>query len=371
MKTKKIFIFGHYGEKNTGDDAMIYALLQELNETFPLFDFSIMSPRKLFIPNIVKGRVKIIKPSFVPVFREIMHSSIFVMGGGTQIYDYGKKSERFKVLFQMLFIISWAKIFCSKIFFFNIGVEPFETIIRRFLSKRICKLADLISLRDNYSFNILKNMGIEKIKMSFDLAALLNPYWNIVTDKSEDKILGLSILPFYEIYHGKPNLDHKLVNEIAKSINELLTIYSDYSLFLFVFKGKSRSDDYNITHVLAEKIDKKDNLTIINYDPNPVKMLNAVKKCDIFIGMRYHSCLFAYITKKPLLIINYFQKCSALAVEIGLPEKTVISLNDILDGCFNERLKDIINNPDEYMPSLPVDEARKRAKITNVYKEVL
>ncbi|WP_060537787.1 polysaccharide pyruvyl transferase family protein [Methanobacterium formicicum] len=367
----KIFIFGHYGEKNTGDDAMIYALLQELNEIFPLAKFSIMSPRRLFIPTHTIDKVKFIKPSFFPVFREIMSSSIFIMGGGTQIYDYGKKTERLKVLTQMLIITLWAKIFCSKIYFFNIGVEPFETNIRKFLSKRICKLADLISLRDQYSYSILKNMGIKKIKLSFDLAVLLDPHsLELNNSSSEDKFIGMSILPFYEIYHSSPSLDNKLINEFSTTLNEFLAVNSDYKLYLFIFKGKSRSDDYDITQALKRKIDKKNNITIINYDSNPFKMLSYVKNCDIFIGMRYHSCLFAYITKKPLLIINYFQKCSALAVEIGLPEKTVISLKDILDGGFNERLKDIINNPDEYMPSLPINKAKKRAKITNVYREV-
>jgi len=360
----RIFIFGHYGEKNTGDDAMIYALLQELYNIYPNANFSIMSPREIFVPHQTVNKIKIVKPSIIPVFREIMRSSVFIMGGGTQIYDFGRRSERFKILSQMFLILIWAKIFCEKIYFLNIGIEPFKTTILKYLAKQICQLADFISVRDKNSYNILKNMGIHEVKNSFDLAVLLN-YQN--SSNNKNNILGLSVLPFYEIYHNRRDLDNLMIGEIANKIDNWLQRDSRNKLHLFVFKGKSRADDYEISHMLKNKIKNVKQVKIIHYNPNPLKTISEVSKCTIFIGMRYHSCLFAYITKTPLLIIAYFQKCNSLAEEIKLPQKAIISIDNISNGRFEEYLNNMQHNPDDYTADLPIELAKKKATIFTEY----
>lgn len=366
----RIFIFGHYGEKNTGDDAMIFVLLQELHKIYPKSNFSVISSRKFFFPPGIEDKIRLIKPVQINVFKEIMNSSIFIMGGGTQIYDYGRRLERFKTLSQMLIIIYWAKLFCENIYFLNIGVEPFKTTIRKFLSKRICKLADFISIRDKYSYLILEDMGIKKTLQSFDLSVLLSPFDSINKFRSNKiEIVGMSILPFYEIYHNKKYLDYLIVDEIAISVNEWLKSNSKNKLHLFVFKGKSRSDDFNITNILKEKIENEEQVKIVPYENNPLKTLSQINNCDIFVGMRYHSCLFAYMTKTPLLVISYFQKCRALAEEIKLPNRAIIPINDILNGNFNKYFLDILENEESFIGSLPLSKAKKKAKIGLIIKK--
>lgn len=356
----RIFIFGHYGEKNTGDDAMLYVLLRELHKVCPLAYFSIISPRKLFVPPNVEKKIKIVKPTPFQVFKEIKNSSIFIMGGGTQIYDYGNKFERLKVLSEMFILISWAKIFCKGIYFLNIGVEPFKTTFRKFLSKKICQLADFISVRDKKSLDALKDIGIKDVKLSFDLAVLLSILNK--PQETDENIVGISILPFYEIYHGKKYLDRLLVEKIANTLNEWLKEDSKNKIRLFVFKGESRSDDLKITQYLKTKIINSEKVEIVHYNPNPMKTLSMLNECDIFIGMRYHSCLFAYVTKTPLLIITYFQKCTALAEEIGLPKIAVLTIDKVLNGKFEEYFKNIQSNKHSFMAKLPISKSKKRVK---------
>jgi polysaccharide pyruvyl transferase WcaK-like protein len=360
-KEDKIFIFGHYGEKNTGDDALIYVLLQEIYKVYPNINCSIISSRELFVPPQTKDKIKIIKPSLIPVFREIMRSSIFIMGGGTQIYDYGKKFERLTVLSELLIITLWAKIFCDKIYFWNIGLESFKTTMGKFISKNICKLADFISVRDEYSCLILKDLGIKNIELSFDSAVLLPPLNNNKPRFNKIEIIGLSLLPFYEIYQDKPEIDSILTNQIACTLNEWLKQNSNNKLHLFIFKGKSRSDDHKITHDLKEKIENIEQLEIIEYKPNPLVTLREINKCDMFIGMRYHSCLFAYIVRAPLLIISYFHKCDALADEIILPKRAVILIEEVLNGKFGEIFSFVLNNKEDFIGSLPISKAKKKS----------
>jgi polysaccharide pyruvyl transferase WcaK-like protein len=129
-----------------------------------------------------------------------------------------------------------AKIFCQKIYFLNIGIEPFKTNARKQLCIKICQLADFITVRDDDSFRILKNIGIKELKKSFDLAALLDfPNKNNMP-KKKNTILGLSILPFYEIYKNQKNLDDLVIKEIAINIKRWLYQDPKNELRLFIFR---------------------------------------------------------------------------------------------------------------------------------------
>jgi polysaccharide pyruvyl transferase WcaK-like protein len=78
--------------------------------------------------------------------------------------------------------------------------------------------------------------------------------------------------------------------------------------------------------------------------------------------MRYHSCLFAYLNSIPLLIIDYHPKCRALANEIGLPKHAVVSLEEILNGQFQDQLENLVNSPSDFCATLPISVAKTRAR---------
>lgn len=356
----RVFIFGHYGEFNVGDDAMIYVLLHELNIKYPYADFSILSPREIYIPSDMLGKVRFVKPHVMDVFSEIRKSSIFIMGGGTQIYDYGKRLERLTTLFKILIIIFWAKIFCEKIYFFNIGLEPFSTNLRKILANCICRLSDFITVRDNKSYEIITDMKIKRVKISFDLAVLLD--YKIVKKSNDFNVLGVSILPFFELYHGKKEKDLLFIDEMAYILTNWVKSNNKNRISLFVFNGSLRTNDFEITKLLKDKISSS-RVEIVSYDSNPQKILNSVNSCDFFIGMKYHSCLFAYMTNTPLLVISYFHKCKYLAEEIKLPDKSILTMEDVLNGSLKYYLNDFINNSEDYLAQLSLNEAKKRAKL--------
>ena len=365
---QQIFILGHYGWKNTGDDAMIYVLLQELHTLYPTATFAILSLIPIVIPHETKNLVKFIKHTNpLLVFREIMHSSTFAWGGGTFMYDHTEKINRFVRLFETFIIMAFAKLFCKRIYLLGIGVEPLLTTWGRFLSKQMCRLADFISVRDKPSYKILERMGLKnKVTLSFDLAALLQPL-SISDNKHlvkniDMKILGISILPFFEIYHGDQKKGRLFVHEIANGLNQWLKREHQSQIYLFVFKGKSKADDVLITEMLRKQLEPSERVKFVPYNPDPVETLSKVARCHAFVGMRYHSCVFAYLTNTPLLIINYFQKCQALAEDIGLSKHAVISLEEILIGQFERYLKHLQEHPGDFVATLPINMAKQMAK---------
>jgi polysaccharide pyruvyl transferase WcaK-like protein len=338
-----IFIFGYCGWKNTGEDAMIYGLLRELHTLYPTAAFAILAQTAITVPQETKNFVKFVRPAPQIIFREIKHSSIFIMSGGTHISDYGDRIVRLKIMSAIFIMLIWAKLFCKRIYLISIGVGPLSTIWGRLLSKQIHRLADFISVRDKLSYDILEGMGLKnKVTSSFDLAALLQPL------STDDNPLVKKDLLF--------------VHEIAKGLNQWLKRDSQSLIYLFVFKDKLKYSDVLFTELLQKQLEPSERVKLIPYNPDPVLTLSQVAQCHAFVGMRYHSSVFAYLTNTPLLIINYFQKCQAFAEDVGLAKHTVVSLEEILNGEFEKYLKNLQENPDDFVATLPVDIAKQKAK---------
>jgi polysaccharide pyruvyl transferase CsaB len=368
MNKRQFFIFGYYGWKNVGDDALLYALLEELQTADPEAKFAILSPIPVTIPPQVENRTTLVKLSPLAVAGAILKSSAFVIGGGTHITDYGNKRRALKILSRIFALALYSKLLGKKVYLINNGVGPFSTSWGRLLSRMIFSLVDFISVRDKASYGILKSFGFtHKATLAFDLSALLEPLDKkgnslIQDERGEKQILGISITPVFEIFFNDKKRDSLLIDEIAGGINEQLEKNHRLRVYLFIFKGRSRHDDVLITQSLQERLHPSDRVQLVAYNPNPVEMLTQVARCDAFVGMRYHACLFAYLGSAPLLAMDYHPKCGALADEIGLSPQAVLPLDDVLNGRFQERLGNLLCCPDNFRATMPVNMARQRAR---------
>ncbi|MBU4535298.1 MAG: polysaccharide pyruvyl transferase family protein [Euryarchaeota archaeon] len=378
-----IFILGYYGWKNTGDDAMLYSLLNILDKIYPSSIFTITTGSKIKLPESLEKRITEVDPNqHLSFFKALFQSSIYVLGGGTHFFDYGTRRIRIPRLLQHLLITGIMKLRRKKCYFLGIGVEKPNKWWGKLLIKNTCKLADLIVVRDSLSEEALQDMGVgTKTCQSFDLSLLLvedglnrgpstrsgdiksRPYSN----KEDESItespvtMGVSILPFYHIYDPQNEKDDLLVEKIASALNKWMADSHLHHLKLFIFNGQPPHDDIHITNSLFELLDFKNRVKIIPYNPDPLDILNEISTCSSFIGMRYHSCLFAFINHLPLLIIDYAPKNRALARDVGLNSKACISLEEVLSGVMDEKIQEIQLHPPDFQPSLKFVDAQKKA----------
>jgi len=367
VKEAQIFIYGYYGWSNTGDDAMVYILLQELPHLYPNAKFAVLSRTAVLIPPSAKDKVRFIKLNPLSVLREISRSSAFIIGGGTHIYDYGITRRNLRILLRLWLILLLAKAFGNRIYLLGNGIGPLSTKWGKALARLICHLADHITVRDTASYAVLENFGLaERASLGFDLSALLEPEpepaTSTGTSQQDRQILGISVTPVFETYQGNKEKDSLLVDLISQGISQEFSQKPPWEVWLFTFKGKSRFDDFAITQMLQERLKPLKYTRLISYNPDPRQMLVQVGQCDAFIGMRYHACLFAYLTNVPLLIIDYHPKCQALAEEIKLAENGVISLPEIMKGQFAERLGYLMRSPDKFRAALSLNKAKTGAK---------
>jgi len=368
MKKERFFIFGYYGYKNTGDDAMLYALLQELRKVYPESEYAVLCLAPETVPTYVKDRISFVKPAPVSVFREVAKSSIFIIGGGTHVHDYGRCRLIMKNLLRLFIVILLAKLLNNEVFLVANGIGPISTTWGRIFTRLICHLADYITVRDKASYEILEAFGLaNKVSIGFDLSALLVPvqeaHSNPVKEITQNKILGMCVTPVFENFYKDREKDLSLVDEIAGVVNLWLNTDSQLQVRLFIFGDEQRGGDFLFTKLLKDRLQSGERVRLIPYNADPTRTLAQVAQCYAFVGMKYHSCVFAYLSNVPLLVIEYHPKCRALVAEIGLPDHAIVSLNGILNGQFGEVLNKLSQAAEEFRASLPVGVARERARI--------
>ena len=102
------------------------------------------------------------------------------------------------------------------------------------------------------------------------------------------------------------------------------------------------------------------NSPLIENSMNYSRKILKIKNCDAFLGMRYHSSLFAYLANKPFIMIDYSSKCKAFANDIKLPKNSIISINDILKGRLGTYIEELLKNPHMFFAQIPPEKIKKR-----------
>lgn len=344
---------------------MVYALLKELAKSYPEYIFYILCKIPITVPPEIKDKIKFVNLNPIDIIMNVLKSDIFIFGGGTHFHDTGTSMQPLITGIKQYILFRISRIACSKIYFLGIGAEPLTTKWGKGITKKTCELADFISVRDKDSNIVLKSLGLKNtIVTSFDLAALLLPeHLKHRLNKEEDpNILGVSILPFFDIYYSDKKRDYLLIHAIGNGLNLWLEEDKNNEVQLFIFNGGSFRDDVEITELLGRQLKYPSRVRIMQYDPDPLITLSRIAKCHAFLGMRYHSCVFAYLTNTPLLVINYFEKCKSFAEYIGLPKEAIISPDKILSGELKKSINLLIKKPVNFEATLPIETSRQLAE---------
>ncbi|NLT47889.1 MAG: polysaccharide pyruvyl transferase CsaB, partial [Clostridiales bacterium] len=151
-------ICGAYGRGNAGDEAILKAILSQFREIDPDMPFWVMSRNKKETRSTNKVRVMYLFDlfSFISSLRK---AEIFVNGGGSLIQDVTSSRS----LYFYLFTLKAAKWCGCKIIMYGCGIGPINSRENRRIAARVLNsTADIITLRDSVSLELLKEMRVEK-----------------------------------------------------------------------------------------------------------------------------------------------------------------------------------------------------------------
>lgn len=188
------------------------------------------------------------------------------------------------------------------------------------------KSFDLVLARESLTYEILKNNGIEKVKLVADGAFNMQKEEVLLPDNWQ---VGNTIGFNYSPLVWKRNEDSKkaafdLINHIISN--------TDMTIALTPHVMVPGNDDYEVLQEFYSEFKASGRVLLLPNNLNAIQYKAFISKMRFFIGARTHATIAAYSTLIPTMVLGYSVKSKGIAKDIFGEEKLVLSINEISDS---------------------------------------
>lgn len=321
---KSVFIFGYYGFKNLGDEAILSAIAKMIKEKKSGTEIYALSYNVKYTESIHKVH-GVSRNSIHDIFSAIKKSDLVISGGGTLLQDV--TSSRSLIYYLAIIII--AKLFKKPLLFFCNGFGPIRNTFNKYLAKKVINMVDRIVLRDSESKKIMRQIGITRpievtVDAAFSLDSINETRVKEILEKEDIKwdkpLVGISVRSWYS--------DKKVIDTIAK----LGDYIADKGLNV-VFVPMQASKDKEISKKIMNLMEKPSYM--IKYQYTPEEILGIIGALDVLIAMRLHALIFAAIKEVPMIGLEYDPKVDAFLNIVEQKNGGKVGELDIFDLCID------------------------------------
>ncbi len=299
-----ILISGYYGYKNTGDDSLLQAIIQNLSEIKPMVDITVLSKTPAETARLYGVR-SIHRFNVFRVLSAMRRAKLLISGGGSLVQDVTST----KSLYYYLMIISAAKKLGMRVMVYASGIGPINVRRNRAYAARVLDHADLITLREHASKDELKAMGVTKppVCVTADPAFSLKQ----ADEAAVSRICAREGLPGkqgYFIVSVRPweraGVDlHSVLAQLCDDISE------KYGLTP-VFVPMQRSWDTEVNRRIAGLMKRHSVLLRGAYTGS--ELMGVIAGARLVVGMRLHTLIYAMAACVPVFGLSYDPKIDSV-----------------------------------------------------------
>lgn len=300
-----IIISGYYGFNNSGDEALLYSIIQDLRACKPDIKIAVLSQNPAQTSaNYQVDAIERLK--LFQVFRTMRHTRLLLSGGGSLIQD----ATSSKSLFYYLLIILLAKWNGLKVMLYANGVGPVGHKWNRRLAKYVLNKADFITLREPDSKEELDRMGVSRppIEITADPAIRLARCPEEETDELLKKLGLEGSLAVISLRCWK-DYDERIKEVLGETVAYLEKNYGVRSVFLPMQYAKDEP--------LCREIAKMGNAVVLPQECTVGQVLGLMSRSSLVIGMRLHAIIYASSVDAPAIGIVYDPKVRSYLRSIG------------------------------------------------------
>lgn len=319
---------GYYGFNNSGDDALLLALITDLKAQKEDVKIAVLSSN----PRQTKVRYKVDAQSRISPFklRKLFRCSrVLLSGGGSLIQDETSS----KSLWYYLYVISMAKKCGMKVMQIASGIGPVrKKNNRKITAKVINKNVDIITLREEKSLAELKDMNVKvPVEVTADPAVSLE-------GESKKKVAELFekcniptgdyiCVAVREWKKATPGFE----NHMAKALDYIFEKYNKN----IVFVPMQYPTDLGISQSISKKMKNKS--YVVEKETTIREVIGIIGNSSLVIAMRLHSLVYAVSCGVGIIALKYDPKIDGfmeyfrqkyIADVAGVTEEEMKSLAD-------------------------------------------
>ncbi|MFD0870459.1 polysaccharide pyruvyl transferase CsaB [Paenibacillus residui] len=309
---KRIVLSGYYGYKNSGDEAVLQSILLALQKEGGRHGVRVepivLSGDPAWTERMYGVRAAHrMKP--MEVIRAIRQSDGLISGGGSLLQD----ATGAKTIPYYLAIIKLAQWFGKPTFVYSQGIGPVRRKMFYSWISRVYNKCQYLSVRDSESAELLAQMGIrgERVEVVPDPVMGLTPRDNgSLRNPSETgrPVVGVSVRYWKE--------DRSELRKLAECLGRLEEERGIEIRFLPFHLPDDERASLDVMDWMNAK--GKPNVHIVRDVIHPQDMLAQVGQCDLLIGMRLHSLIYAASQYVPVIGISYDPKIDQFLHRLGM-----------------------------------------------------
>ncbi len=351
-KSKNILISGYYGFDNSGDDAILKAIVKELKSREENLNINVLSKNPLKTEEMY-GVNALDRFNFGEVRKAIKETDLLISGGGSLLQDITSTRS----ILYYLAIMKLAKLNKRPVMIYANGVGPINKLLNRILTRSILNRVDLITLRDDVSMDFVKSLGVgnKNIHVTADPVYTLDAspelrieeIFSIEEVDTSKKIVGISIR---EWKAGKD-----IVGNMVRTINHILEEY-DYNVLLIPMHYP---DDLDIAFEIQEDLDKS-RVFVVKENYSVEDVMGIISKMDIMVAMRLHSLIYAATQKVPMVGISYDPKIDGILESLSI--ENIVDVHKLDHRDLIENIDYVIENREDLLSNLDKQDKNLKSK---------
>lgn len=300
----KVVISGYYGFDNSGEEAILFSMIQAFKKVLPSIHITVLSNDPEYT-RLTYGVDAVHRRSLIKVIGAIKRSDGFISGGGSLLQDEtGNRNVFYYSALMML-----AKFLGKPFVVYAQGIGPIckkpnEKIVEVALNK-----AKLLTVRDVASKQLLEKIGVlEEINLVPDPVLGIEidaskSKWLIENDqnqnrKREQKFISVSVRDWTS---GVSFLEN-----IAAALDMISRL--GYKIIFVPMHGEhDEKTSKNVQDMMTRAA------IVAPADLSIEEKIKLIGESELLIGMRLHALIFAAIMDTPFTAISYDPKIDAFA----------------------------------------------------------
>lgn len=210
------------------------------------------------------------------------------------------------------------------------SIGPIRSGLGATLTRLVLSRCALICVRESYSRDFLvERLGVapEKVVVAGDSA-----FWNLQVSRNnlevdrfleqiglakDERFVGVTVVD-WPFPHQADSL--KCRARYEDSLEDVLgTLYRKYGLRSVIFNQVASDLD------LAQRVASRsgEHVLVHKTETEPELLRAAIGRARVFVGTRFHSCIFAMMEARPLTAISYLPKTEFIMKDLGLDDLVI------------------------------------------------
>ncbi len=322
-------ILGYYGYGNSGDDALLQAVINDMKEQDASFTPIVFSHDSKKTAQIY-GVECIDRFNIKQVNDALRRARMLILGGGSLIQDITST----KSLMYYLWCIKRAKKLGCKVMLYGNGIGPITKAANIKLAAKVLDSVDVITLRDRESLDMLTDIGVKspKISVTADPAFSLDAATPAAHNMSvKGEYVCMSVRDF-------AGSNENFIDGFAAMADYIAEKYNVTPVFVpMQYERDLAASEKAAAKMKADTVIIKDKLT-------PEQLIATIKGAKAVFAVRLHTIIFAAAAGVPALGIEYDPKVASFQKYMEQPY--FISPKQLEDGYFEKITDQFMDNLD-------------------------